>query len=88
MDSLEDNSRTVQPNEKPFSCNLCNKSYKRKHALVAHTVVHTNERPYSCDVCSKSFARRRYLALHNLTHTKEKSYHCDVCVTKTRLHKH
>ena len=48
---------------KPFSCNLCNKSFPHAYRLKTHKRLHTGERPYACTQCDWKFAR-----LGNLIH--------------------
>ena len=41
-----------------FACELCPKSYTRRHDLKRHVSnSHSEERPYSCEQCDKSFSR-------------------------------
>ncbi|XP_078501498.1 uncharacterized protein LOC144755926 [Lissotriton helveticus] len=65
--------------ERPFHCNICEKSFTQKGNLLQHQRVHTGERPYHCTVCSKPFSRKATLVRHQSVHTGERPYHCTVC---------
>ncbi|KAI9260471.1 hypothetical protein BDA99DRAFT_405147, partial [Phascolomyces articulosus] len=50
---------------KPFSCNVCEKGFARKHDRDRHvSAVHAGERSYKCSQCDASFARKTYLTSH------------------------
>jgi len=49
---------------KPFKCEYCGYSFKRKHDLIRHTRLHTGVKPYKCDFCQKSFYRSDALRRH------------------------
>ena len=42
-------------NEKPYECDVCEKSFRTSGDLKSHMRIHTNEKPYECDVCEKRF---------------------------------
>ncbi|XP_078506466.1 uncharacterized protein LOC144765880 [Lissotriton helveticus] len=65
--------------ERPFHCNVCEKSFTQKGNLLQHQSVHTGEKPYHCTVCSKRFAYKAHLVRHQRTHTGERPYRCTVC---------
>ena len=65
--------------EKPFVCDICNKSYARKVHLNRHKKRHSAEKPFQCARCSKSFVRKDYLREHEKNHSGERPYQCEVC---------
>ncbi|XP_078507052.1 uncharacterized protein LOC144767506 [Lissotriton helveticus] len=65
--------------ERPFHCNVCEKSFTQKGHLLQHQRIHTGERPYNCTVCEKRFSRKATLVRHQSIHTDQRLYHCTVC---------
>ena len=55
--------------EKPFRCEICQKSFSRESDLKVHAIVHQDEKPFKCDQCSKSFTRFSTLKEHIRIHT-------------------
>ena len=80
--------------EKPYKCEVCEKSFPRKTSLTDHMRSHTGERPFACDQCDKRFTQKYILQNHQATiHSAgEKPFrcdHCDKCFSiKKALHKH
>jgi hypothetical protein len=56
-----------QQQEQLHICDLCNKSFKTKHYLKEHRVLHTDSRPYKCDLCEEAFNFRSNLRRHKAT---------------------
>jgi hypothetical protein len=56
-----------QQQEQLHICDLCNKSFKTKHYLKEHRVLHTDARPYKCDLCDEAFNFRSNLRRHKAT---------------------
>ncbi|XP_050529942.1 zinc finger protein 239-like isoform X2 [Daktulosphaira vitifoliae] len=76
---LDVHIKAVHYNQRPYSCVLCNKSFKTKGSHDAHMIVHTDTRNYQCPHCDKKCRKRYDLTLHIRTHTGEKPFKCSVC---------
>lgn len=53
---LRNHIRVHHTDTKPFSCNVCGKSFKLKNTLLNHMVQHTGIRKFSCPFCTRTFA--------------------------------
>lgn len=60
-----------------FTCQICNRAFKKKHHLRGHMTVHTWKKPFVCPYCSASFTRKASLERHMATHTL--SCLCHIC---------
>ncbi|XP_065582108.1 zinc finger protein 813-like isoform X2 [Artemia franciscana] len=65
--------------EKPFKCDVCDKTFSKAAKLNAHQRVHTGEKPFKCDICDKTFSQACNLNTHLRLHTGEKPFKCDIC---------
>ena len=64
---------------KPFTCDICGKSFTGSRSLKMHAITHTGVKPFTCGSCGKSFIRLCQLKMHERTHTGAKPFTCDVC---------
>jgi uncharacterized Zn-finger protein len=72
----------MHTNNKPFTCEVCGKTFKIQGALKSHTLVHTENFPYLCDYesCGQKFKRKMSLDIHvRRTHANIKSHFCEHC---------
>ena len=75
------------PEERPYTCKICSKSFKHLSLLKAHEGIHSEERPYTCKTCAKSFKRKRDLQVHEYIHSEKKPHTCKIC-SKSFKQKH
>ncbi|XP_061565217.1 zinc finger protein 646 [Cololabis saira] len=70
--------------ERPFTCNICNRSYRHAGSLLNHKNTHKTGH-FSCTFCSKPFTNPMALRNHTRIHTQKKKYVCLTCGKAFRL---
>ena len=78
--------------DKHFTCNICNKKFKKRSHLKTHHRIHTGDKPFACNICNKRFIQNSTLRNHQLTHSGDKPFTCNVCgkkcITNSQLKTH
>lgn len=64
--------------EKPYDCNICNKSFSDPSARRRHVASHSGKKPFTCSSCSLSFTRLDNLKTHTKSHIKERAAATDA----------
>lgn len=41
--------------ERPYTCDLCQKTFSRNHNLMTHMWIHNQEKQHTCQICAKTF---------------------------------
>ena len=76
---LNEHIKMVHCNEKPLSCEQCDKKFAKPSELKNHIRTHTGERPFICDICNASFAYSHILTRHKKYHEGAKKFSCNSC---------
>ena len=79
---LKRHIKTVHSDERPFSCNSCESTFKTRDMLLLHTKIHTGEKPHQCKYCEKTFTQSKHLKNHVAIHEKNYRFECKVCERK------
>uniref|UniRef100_A0A915DKW9 C2H2-type domain-containing protein n=1 Tax=Ditylenchus dipsaci TaxID=166011 RepID=A0A915DKW9_9BILA len=54
-------------NERPYPCDICNKTFRRQDHLRDHKYTHSKEKPFKCEDCGKGFCQSRTLQVHRMS---------------------
>ncbi|XP_037774672.1 zinc finger protein 383-like, partial [Penaeus monodon] len=74
-------------NDKPYRCQICNKTFTDTCSISRHMKAHTKKKPYNRKICNKTFSGRGHLLDHIRVHTEEKPYNCKICNKTLRTKK-
>jgi DNA-directed RNA polymerase subunit M/transcription elongation factor TFIIS len=57
------------PDDKPFSCEICGLKYKTSNSLIKHKRKHSDDKRYACEYCGEKFlhwaSRRNHIYLQH-----------------------
>ncbi|XP_070975128.1 zinc finger protein 646-like [Oncorhynchus clarkii lewisi] len=77
-------SMSLKREERPFTCIICNRSYRHAGSLLNHKNTHKSGH-FSCTFCSKPFSNPMALRNHTRIHTQKKKHVCLTCGKTFRL---
>lgn len=65
-------------NIRPFECEMCGKTFKRKSNLEGHLKLHTDIKNVICDKCGAAFHFATDLRRHMRRHSNDRPFKCEV----------
>ena len=80
--------KSLEAEQKPYTCSLCNKSFTKNYNMIIHMRTHTKEKPFTCNFCNKPFSIKSNLTSHMRIHTGEKPFSCMICKKRFALKNH
>lgn len=77
---MEKDDRKLEPGEvRVHSCNLCERTFPLRQALLLHVQRAHRDRNYKCTECDRMFFSKYDLNKHMLTHSEDKPFTCQIC---------
>ncbi|KAH1003733.1 hypothetical protein HUJ04_003603 [Dendroctonus ponderosae] len=74
------NHLIIHSSERPWKCQVCNKTFKHKRGLDYHEqTVHGESENFPCDICGKIFGNRRNCVVHRNRHSQAYTLKCEEC---------
>ena len=78
----------IHSDERNFTCNDCDKTFKTTAFLKRHSLIHLQVKPYFCDECGKSFADPSYFKCHKKEqHSGSRPFECSFCAKGFKMQK-
>ena len=80
---LDAHNRETHQNERPWTCSLCNASYKFRFDLTRHQLKHEGKKFYACSTCGRDFyastdLRQHEASVHSVI-PRTKPFMCGQC---------
>ncbi|CAL8141577.1 unnamed protein product [Orchesella dallaii] len=69
---------STQEEVRPFSCTLCDKSFKFGFSLKRHMTIHGAPK-FLCEHCDKLYKTKELLKRHKVVHSGTRPYNCKIC---------
>ena len=73
------NHMIIHSEDKPFSCNICEKSFRDSGTLVRHKKIHNSLRPFSCEFCTRTFVQGSNFRKHQMLFKDKEHLSCTKC---------
>lgn len=86
LETAEKGCQTEASSERPFSCEVCGRSYKHAGSLINHRQSHQTGH-FGCQACSKGFSNLMSLKNHRRIHADPRRFRCAECGKAFRLRK-
>ncbi|XP_066239417.1 zinc finger protein 646 [Saccopteryx leptura] len=86
LETADKGCQTEAGSERPFSCELCGRSYKHAGSLINHRQSHQTGH-FGCQACSKGFSNLMSLKNHRRIHADPRRFRCSECGKAFRLRK-
>ncbi|XP_044089529.1 zinc finger protein 646 [Neovison vison] len=86
LETAEKSCQTEASPERPFSCDVCGRSYRHAGSLINHRQSHQTGH-FGCQACSKGFSNLMSLKNHRRIHADPRRFRCGECGKAFRLRK-
>ncbi|XP_026636861.1 zinc finger protein 646 isoform X4 [Microtus ochrogaster] len=86
LETAEKGCQTEVSSERPFSCEVCGRTYKHAGSLINHRQSHQTGH-FGCQACSKGFSNLMSLKNHRRIHADPRRFRCSDCGKAFRLRK-
>lgn len=71
--------RKLKDKQITFTCDICQKVFKRNFSLKIHKRIHFDEKPFKCELCPMDFNQKSNYTKHKLIHLNQKPHKCTKC---------
>lgn len=50
--------KAIHSHERPYVCEVCQKTFNRVSTLISHRKTHSDNKPHRCHLCDKAFHQK------------------------------